>query len=71
MTFFKENRHFKIERVTLRRQMKWMGRRVVIPILTMCLFLTVNQPSSSAQNARSLTLLYSNNINGEIDPCPT
>lgn len=71
MTFFKENRYFKIERDTLRRQMKWMGRRVVIPILAMCLFLTVNQHSPSAQNARSLTLLYSNNINGEIDPCPT
>ena len=37
-------------------------------------FLLANGPVSHAQHAlqppRSLTLLYSNNINGEIDPCP-
>ena len=27
--------------------------------------------SSHAQNPRTLTILYSNNINGEVDPCPT
>ena len=71
MTFFKENRYFKIEGITLLKQMKWMGRRVLIAILAMWLLLSINQPSTVAQNARSLTLLYTNNINGEIDPCPT
>jgi len=29
-------------------------------------------PCSHAQKApRSLTIIYSNNINGELDPCPT
>jgi hypothetical protein len=27
--------------------------------------------SEAQQSARSLTILYSNNLNGEIDPCPT
>jgi hypothetical protein len=34
--------------------------------------LVVTGFSSQAQNqTKSLTLLYSNNLNGEIDPCPT
>ena len=28
-------------------------------------------PSHAQKQARTLTILYSNNINGEIDPCPT
>ncbi len=28
-------------------------------------------PSYAQKAARTLTLLYSNNINGEIEPCPT
>jgi len=28
-------------------------------------------PSHAQKHARTLTILYSNNLNGEIDPCPT
>ncbi len=28
-------------------------------------------PSHAQERARTLTVLYSNNLNGEIDPCPT
>jgi len=28
-------------------------------------------PSHAQKLPKTLTLLYSNNINGEIDPCPT
>ncbi len=71
MTFSKENGYFKIEEINPLRQMKWMGRRVLIAILAMGLFLSINQPSAVAESARSLTILYTNNINGDIDPCPT
>jgi len=71
MTFLKGNRYCEIEGITLLKQIKWMGRRFLIAILAMWLLLSINQPSTVAQNARSLTLLYTNNINGEIDPCPT
>jgi hypothetical protein len=34
--------------------------------------LTLFAPFSYAQKqTRTLTILYSNNLNGEIDPCPT
>jgi len=28
-------------------------------------------PSHAQNQTRTLTILYSNNLNGEIDPCPT
>jgi len=28
-------------------------------------------PSHAQKQARTLTILYSNNLNGEINPCPT
>ena len=28
-------------------------------------------PSHAQKSPKTLTLVYSNNINGEIDPCPT
>ena len=28
-------------------------------------------PSHAQKETRTLTILYSNNINGEIEPCPT
>jgi hypothetical protein len=28
-------------------------------------------PSHAQKQTRTLTILYSNNLNGEIDPCPT
>ncbi len=52
-------------------QMKWIGRRVLIPFLVMWLVLSINPLSTVAQATKSLTILYSNNINGEIDPCPS
>ncbi len=34
--------------------------------------LVIHEFSSQAQQpTKSLTILYSNNLNGEIDPCPT
>lgn len=47
---------------------KWA---VSIAIVT-GLFLVVNAlPSRAQKTTRTLTLLYSNNISGEIEPCPT
>jgi hypothetical protein len=28
-------------------------------------------PAYAQKSTKTLTLLYSNNVNGEIDPCPT
>ena len=48
------------------------GKWLVIAVLALGLFLLFNASSSHAQkSAKTLTLVYSNNINGEIDPCPT
>ena len=48
------------------------GRLFLIVILILGLFLILNTfPSHAQKQARTLTILYSNNINGEIDPCPT
>jgi drug/metabolite transporter (DMT)-like permease len=47
---------------------KWL----VIGVLVLGCFFFFNAFSSQAQKSpKTLTLLYSNNINGEIDPCPT
>ena len=41
-------------------------------IFGLVILLIITGLTSHAQkSAKSLTLLYSNNINGEIDPCPT
>ncbi len=43
-----------------------------VPIFGIGILLTITGLPSYAQKLpNSLTLLYSNNINGEIDPCPT
>jgi len=45
---------------------------LLITLFLLGSFLILAGFSSQAQNhAKSLTLLYSNNLNGEIDPCPT
>lgn len=44
----------------------------LIAILILGFFLILNTlPSHAQKQARTLTILYSNNMNGEIDPCPT
>jgi len=45
----------------------------LLTILTAASFVFVTlAPCSHAQKApRGLTIIYSNNINGELDPCPT
>jgi hypothetical protein len=50
-----------------------MTFRQGLPVLFILAFLLVLQgPSLYAQKGpTTLTLLYSNNMNGEIDPCPT
>jgi hypothetical protein len=49
-------------------KLKWILSSFVAIGLGLFLFLP---PSWSQGNGTSLTLLYSNNINGEIDPCPS
>ncbi len=54
---------------------RFLYRRVKTFLLTtlfiLCALLTVDICTLSGQTLpRSLTLLYSNNINAEIDPCP-
>jgi hypothetical protein len=40
--------------------------------LALGFFLFFNaSPSLAQKSPKTLTLVYSNNINGEIDPCPT
>ncbi len=48
------------------------GKWFVIGVLVLGLFLSFNaSPSHAQKSAKTLTLVYSNNINGEIDSCPT
>jgi hypothetical protein len=48
------------------------GKCFVIGVLVFGFFLFINAfPSRAQKSPKTLTLLYSNNINGEIDPCPT
>jgi len=47
---------------------KWL----VIGVLVLGFCLVINAfPGHAQKSPKSLTLLYSNNINGEIEPCPT
>jgi len=49
--------------------MKWKGIIILSLVLGICLFVYI--ASSQAQEpSRKLTLLYTNNVNAEIDPCP-
>jgi hypothetical protein len=48
------------------------GKWFVIGGLVLGFFLLFNaSPSHAQKSPKTLTLVYSNNINGEIDPCPT
>jgi hypothetical protein len=48
------------------------GTWFVIGVLVLGFFLLFNaSPSAAQKSPKTLTLIYSNNINGEIDPCPT
>jgi len=42
-----------------------------ILFLSGSLLILLALPTHAQKQARTLTILYSNNINGEIDPCPT
>ena len=49
-----------------------MKKKWFFVVIFVGLFLVINAfPSYAQKTARTLTLLYSNNINGEIEPCPT
>jgi len=50
-----------------------MAVKRLLTILTAAGFIfSTFAPCSHAQKApRGLTIIYSNNINGELDPCPT
>ena len=48
------------------------GRLFLIVILISGFFLILSTfPSHAQKQPKTLTILYSNNLNGEIDPCPT
>jgi hypothetical protein len=48
------------------------GKWFVIGVLVLGFFLFCSaSPSHAQKSPKTLTLVYSNNINGEIDPCPT
>jgi len=48
------------------------GKWFAISVLVLGFFLLFNAfPSHAQKSAKTLTLLYSNNINAEIEPCPT
>lgn len=48
------------------------GRYFLGILFALIVLLTIKGPPVHAQKpAKTLTFLYSNNINGEIDPCPT
>jgi hypothetical protein len=48
------------------------GKWFVIGVLVLGFLLLPNVfPSHAQKSLKTLTLLYSNNINGEIEPCPT
>ena len=42
-----------------------------ILFLSGSLLILFASPSYAQKQTRTLTILYSNNINGEIEPCPT
>jgi hypothetical protein len=48
------------------------GKCFALGILVLGSFLLLHTSPSHAQKlSKMLTLLYNNNINGEIEPCPT
>ena len=48
------------------------GKRVSITVFFfMLVFLICASPIPAQNPVKPLTLVYSNNINGEIEPCPT
>jgi hypothetical protein len=47
---------------------KWLW---VVIFSLVFLFVVQVYTSHAQKTGRPLTLLYSNNINGELDPCPT
>ena len=58
--------------IVILKQIKKTERRIFLTIFIVCLFLSLSKPPSLArENFKSLTLIYTNNINAEIDPCPT
>jgi hypothetical protein len=50
--------------------MKGKGLLIVVFLLG-CLLIIYNLPSHAQRPTKTLTILYSNNLNGEIEPCPT
>jgi hypothetical protein len=47
------------------------GKRVFTTLLFIGLYFTLDSFSSLAQNPpKTLTIVYTNNIGAEIDPCP-
>jgi len=48
------------------------GKRFLISVLALGSFLAFHAlPAHAQKSPKALTLVYSTNLNGEIDPCPT
>jgi hypothetical protein len=50
--------------------MKGKGLLIVVFLLG-CLLIIYNLPAHAQKPPKALTILYSNNLNGEVEPCPT
>ena len=49
-----------------------IGKWFMIGVLALGFFLLLHaSPSLAQKSPNTLTLVYGNNINGEIDPCPS
>ena len=60
-----------IKTSTHRRAMKITKVSFILFLVLGFLWVNHSNPCYAQKPLNTLTLLYSNNINGEIDPCPT
>jgi hypothetical protein len=51
-------------------KMKKKGFILILSVLALC-WVVKGAHVYAQQSPKTLTILYSNNLNGEIDPCPT
>jgi hypothetical protein len=45
--------------------------RLLAVALVLCLMSALGDAAEAPKKGRTLSLIYSNNINAEVDPCPT
>jgi len=54
-----------------RRKMKTIKIQFIALLVLGFLGMNLGYPCHAQKPLNTLTILYSNNINGEVDPCPT